>query len=97
MKKTTTPLTARDKLQQLNEARDLLDDLASRIAWAQDFSKFSSITQTLDSVGDAVSTALDEIDEAISDLEEALEEERTAVAVAVAEVRRESRVPHLLD
>jgi gas vesicle protein len=89
--------TAQEKLKQLNEASSLLDELSWRICWAQDFSKFGSINEILDPVGDAISEALDEVNEAIEDLEEAIKEEEADKALAVAEVESEGRVQYLLD
>ena len=89
--------TAKQKLKQLGEASSLLDELSWRICWAQDFSDFSSINETLNPVGDAISTALDEINDEIESLEEAIEEEKTNKAFAIAEVESDSRLQHMLD
>lgn len=89
--------TAQEKLKQLNEASTLLDELSWRICWAQDFSKFRSINEILDPVGDAISEALDEVNDTIERLEEAIKEEEADKALAVAEVESEGSLQYLLD
>jgi hypothetical protein len=89
--------TAQEKLKQLKEAADLLEDMSWRICWAQDFSKFRSINELLDPVGDEIDGAKDKISDLIDSLEEAIKEEETDKALALAEVGSEGRLQYLLD
>jgi hypothetical protein len=89
--------TAQEKLKQLKEAADLLEDMSWRICWAQDFSKFRSINELLDPVGDEIDGAKDKISDLIDSLEEAIKEEETDKALALAEVESEGRLQYLLD
>jgi hypothetical protein len=89
--------TAQEKLKQLKEAADLLEDMSWRICWAQDFSKFRSINELLDPVGDEIDVAKDKISDLIDSLEEAIKEEETDKALALAEVESEGRLQYLLD
>ena len=89
--------TAQEKLKQLKEAADLLEDMSWRICWAQDFSKFRSINELLDPVGDEIDGAKEKISDLIDSLEEAIKEEEADKALAVAEVESEGRLQYLLD
>ena len=89
--------TAQEKLKQLKEAADLLEDMSWRICWAQDFSKFRSINELLDPVGDEIDRAKEKISDLIDSLEEAIKEEEADKALAIAEVESEGRLQYLLE
>jgi DNA repair ATPase RecN len=62
------------KLQQLNEASELLEEFSDRCAWADDSAQYQSIKDAFDDVYTAVERSKDEIDEMIHEIESQIEE-----------------------
>jgi len=77
------------KLQQLNEASELLEEFSDRCAWADDSTQYQSIKDALDSVYTAAEHAKDEIDEMILEIENQIEEMKEKKLKAEAEVEQE--------
>ena len=73
---------AQHKLQQLNEAVSLLDDISFKLMWALDFSKYNSINEIIEPLLNAVENAKDETEELQENLEDtirAYEEEKKII------------------
>lgn len=68
---------AKHKLQQLNEAHSMLEDIEWRVCWALDFSEYSSINEALTPAVEQISNALEEIEMMKEQLEEEIESYKT--------------------
>ena len=77
------------KLQQLNEASELLEEFSDRCAWADDFAHYESIREALDSVYTAVEHSKDEIDEMIQEIESQIEDHNVRTESSRVEVLKE--------
>ncbi len=65
---------AKKKLQQLQQALNVLDKVIDQCSWASDMTDYGVITGEMDSVCDAADTAKEQIQRYIDDLENQLEE-----------------------
>lgn len=65
---------AKKKLEQLQQAVNVLEKVIDNCSWASDMTDYSDISEQMDSVLDAADSAKDEIESMIDDLEIKLEE-----------------------
>jgi hypothetical protein len=65
---------ARDKLIELNQALNVMEEVEERISWACDFASYTCINYALDPVYDAANEAKDKIEEEIEYIENQIEE-----------------------
>lgn len=80
---------AQHKLEQLNEALELVEEISDRCAWADDFANYGSIREALDPIYSAAEQAREEIDEEINEIESQIEEMNEKKLDAQAEVEQE--------
>lgn len=80
----------RHKHKQVREALKLVEDLGWRIGWAMDFSEHQDINDILDPISNILSDAENELEELEQQLHNELDEYRTRVNEARAEIARET-------
>lgn len=94
---TTLSDKSKHKLQQLNEAIDLIEDISNRIAWATDFCKYDSINEILNTVYQCVDAAQTELEDNLEELEEAIEQHDDQLKDQEDQIERESELTHYLS
>lgn len=65
---------AKKKLEQLQQAVNVLDKVIDQCSWASDMTDYRDISEQMDSVLDAADSAKDQIESLITDLEYQMEE-----------------------
>lgn len=66
--------SAKKKLEQLQQAVNVLDKVIDQCSWASDMTDHRDISEQMDFVLDAADTAKDQIESLITDLEYQMEE-----------------------
>ena len=88
---------AKDKIKQLKEAVNLLDDIGFRISWALDFSEFQSINDILYPLSYQISEAQDEMEELLETMEEKFEEYEYEKAMSQDQFEKESELQYYVS
>jgi hypothetical protein len=87
---------AEHKRKQLSEALSMISDIEDRIAWASDFSAYSSITDILHDPWDAISRAQEHLEDELSEIEERIEQYELEKEVLEIKLYSESELKYCL-